>query len=97
MKHKPDNIAEEDWNAVDSPPLTDEFLAQMRPVSETHPKYPARVRGLQKEPKKVPISIRLSPDVVHYFRAQGSGWQTKINNVLMDYVEEASASVSPTR
>jgi uncharacterized protein (DUF4415 family) len=31
---------------------------------------------------KKPISIRLSPDVLDYFRATGPGWQSRIDDVL---------------
>ncbi len=46
---------------------------------------PAKVRGQQKSPTKIPVSIRLTPDVVNFFKSQGKGWQTKINAVLSDY------------
>ena len=32
-------------------------------------------RGAEKAPTKVPISIRVSPEAVEYFRAKGKGWQ----------------------
>ena len=60
----------------DNLPLTDSELLNMRPY---------KVRGLQKSPTKIPVSIRLTPDVVNFFRSQGKGWQTKINTVLSDY------------
>jgi len=87
MQNKPDQISQEDWDSVDSPPLPDQILAQMRPVRELHPNIPPRVRGPQTKPRKVPISIRLSHEVVEYFKSQGKGWQTEINNVLTDYIE----------
>ena len=81
-----EQIEQEDWDAVDSPPISDEMLTRMRPVKETHPKIPPRVRGPQKSPIKVPVSIRLNPEVVAYFKSQGKGWQTRINEVLAEYV-----------
>jgi uncharacterized protein (DUF4415 family) len=36
-------------------------------------------------PKKS-ISIRLSSDIVEYFRATGKGWQTRIDEALREYV-----------
>ena len=33
------------------------------------------------------ISLRLDPDVLDWFKAQGKGYQTRINNVLRSYVE----------
>lgn len=41
-----------------------------------------RTRGAQKAPKKVPLSIRLSPDVVEHYKATGPGWQTRIEDDL---------------
>jgi len=37
--------------------------------------------------RKVPVNIRLSPDVVEYFKRQGPGYQSRINQVLERYVE----------
>ncbi|HEU0221914.1 MAG TPA: BrnA antitoxin family protein, partial [Paracoccaceae bacterium] len=36
---------------------------------------------------KKPVSIRLDPDVLEFFRAQGKGYQTRINAVLRAYME----------
>lgn len=36
-------------------------------------------------PKKA-ISIRLSPDIVEYFRSTGKGWQSRIDKALREYV-----------
>jgi uncharacterized protein (DUF4415 family) len=41
-----------------------------------------RGRGPQKEPKKVAISIRLSPDIVKHFKSGGAGWQSRMEAVL---------------
>ena len=45
-------------------------------------------RGPQKAPKKVPVSIRLSPIVVTHFRNQGPGWQARIDAVLTNIVKK---------
>jgi uncharacterized protein (DUF4415 family) len=42
----------------------------------------SRKRGSQLVPKKVPISIRLSPDVLAGLRATGDGWQTRADEAL---------------
>ena len=39
-------------------------------------------RGPQKAPTKIPVSIRLSPDVVTYFKEQGPHWQSRIDDAL---------------
>lgn len=47
-------------------------------------------RGPQKTPTKIPVSIRLSPEVVKHFKAQGPGWQSKIDAALRRMVKKAS-------
>ena len=32
--------------------------------------------------RKEPVSLRLDPDVLTYFRSSGSGWQSRINAIL---------------
>jgi len=36
---------------------------------------------------KQPVSIRLSPEVMEYFKSTGKGWQTRMDEVLQDYVK----------
>lgn len=84
-KRKPKHISQTDWEAVESPPLTTDDLARMRPASETHPHIVERYRrsrGPQKAPKKVVTTIRLDADVIRHFKARGPGWQTRINEAL---------------
>jgi uncharacterized protein (DUF4415 family) len=49
-----------------------------------------RVRGPQKAPTKVQLSLRLSPQVVEAFRASGEGWQTRIDVVLAEWLKTHS-------
>lgn len=44
------------------------------------------VRGAQKAPTKERITIRLSRDVVERFRASGTGWQTRIDAALREWL-----------
>ncbi len=39
-------------------------------------------RGLQPVPSKSSISLRVDQDVLEWFKAQGPGYQTRINTVL---------------
>jgi uncharacterized protein (DUF4415 family) len=39
-------------------------------------------RGLQPLPSKASISLRVDQDVLAWFKAQGPGYQTRINTVL---------------
>jgi uncharacterized protein (DUF4415 family) len=89
---KPKHISQEDWDAVDSPPLTDEMLRNMRPAAEVHPELVEdylRRRGRPKaeEPKQL-VSLRLDADVVRAFREEGPGWQTRINETLSKAVKK---------
>jgi uncharacterized protein (DUF4415 family) len=39
------------------------------------------------EQPKTPVTIRLDQDVLAWFKAQGRGYQTRINAVLRSFVE----------
>lgn len=39
-------------------------------------------KGLKPLPPKASISLRVDQDVLEWFKAQGSGYQTRINSVL---------------
>jgi uncharacterized protein (DUF4415 family) len=47
-------------------------------------------RGPQKAPTKIPVSIRLSPEVISHFKAKGPGWQSRIDDALRRIVKKAS-------
>ncbi len=38
-------------------------------------------------PVKKPVTIRLDSDVLEWFKEQGQGYQTRINNLLRKYME----------
>jgi uncharacterized protein (DUF4415 family) len=40
---------------------------------------------------KVPIALRIAPDVLDFFRQDGPGYQSRMNAVLESYVREARA------
>ena len=41
---------------------------------------------------KVSTTIRLSHDVIDYFKADGRGWQTRIDNALREWIRERGAA-----
>jgi uncharacterized protein (DUF4415 family) len=41
------------------------------------------------ERPKVSTTLRLDADVIEKFRARGPGWQTRINDVLKDWLKKA--------
>jgi len=87
---KPDHISQEDWDSVDSPELDAGFFKRARPAKEVLPPalYEAWVargrgqRGPQKEPTKIPVKLRLDPEVLAAYKATGRGWQTRMNDIL---------------
>jgi uncharacterized protein (DUF4415 family) len=98
---KPDSTSpaytQEDWDDVDSPELTDEELAQMRPAHEVLPPeiyaaLPSRGGWPRAERTKQLVSLRLDPDVIETFKATGPGWQTRMNEVLVEAARKLRAA-----
>jgi uncharacterized protein (DUF4415 family) len=54
----------------------------------------ARKRGPQKSPKKVPISIRLSADVIEGLRATGDGWQSRADDALRSWLTKGKKTMA---
>jgi len=48
-------------------------------------------RGPQVAPTKQLVSVHYSPEVLQYFKATGSGWQTRMNEALLEWVNKRSA------
>ncbi len=48
-------------------------------------------RGPQQAPTKQLVSVRYSPEVLQYFKSTGAGWQTRMNDALIDWVNKKSA------
>jgi uncharacterized protein (DUF4415 family) len=46
-------------------------------------------KGLPKAARKAAISLRVDPEVLDWFKAQGPGYQTRINAVLRAYKDAA--------
>ena len=61
----------------DNPPWSEEMLGP--PVFK-------RGRGPQKAPTKILTTVRLDTDVIAFFKAQGRGYQTRINDELRKVV-----------
>jgi len=47
-------------------------------------------RGPQHSPTKQLVSVRYSPEVLQYFKATGAGWQTRMNEALLEWVHKRS-------
>ncbi len=64
----------------DNPPWSEEMLGP--PVLQ-------RGRGAQKAPTKVSTTVRLDADVIAWFKSQGPGYQTRINEALRLVIEQS--------
>ena len=90
MARKPNPYLIDDEN----PEWTEEDFKRARPASEVLPpelyaKLVARQPGQrrpQKAPTKVPVTLRLDREIVEAFKADGAGWQTRINTALKKIV-----------
>lgn len=75
------NMKDRDIDYSDIPPLTPEFFAK------------GIVRkGLKPVNKKDQITLRIDHDVIQFFKEQGRGYQTKINQLLRAYMEAHNRS-----
>ena len=64
----------------DALPLTEIELAQFQP---------RRQRGRPALPStKIATNLRLDPVIIGAFKSKGDGWQTRINDVLLEYVKK---------
>ena len=80
-------------------PLSPEMLAQLKRLEAVRDEdidtsdmldvtdWSKAVRGKYYRPIKKPYSLRLDIDVVDRFKAEGDGYQTRINAALREYVE----------
>ena len=75
-----DKLGDEDIDYGDIPELDDEVFAQ--PLVS----WP---------PKKETITIRVDSDVLGWFKRQGRGYQTRINQILRRYMDVAEERVRP--
>ncbi|MSQ73654.1 MAG: hypothetical protein EXR27_20620 [Betaproteobacteria bacterium] len=48
-------------------------------------------RGPQARPTKQLVSVRYSPEVLKYFKSTGTGWQTKMNDALLEWVAKRTS------
>ncbi len=83
---------------ADNPEWTKEDFARARPASEVLPQFIGQkateelVRRSGGRPpkadKKINQTLRLDADVLDAYRQAGKGWQTRINQVLRDHMDE---------
>ena len=80
-----------DWGRLMSADIKGQATAE-------HPEFdPAHVvqgivrRGLKPLPSKELISLRIDQDVIEWFKAQGPGYQTRVNSVLRAFRDASVA------
>ena len=77
----------------DNPELDDDFWREAKPASEFFgPEEFAKMLTLQRPRgrpagsvaavRKVPLTMRVDPDVLQALRDTGAGWQTRVNDAL---------------
>lgn len=75
-------------------PLTLEDIKKFKPAKEVLteellsvlPKRKPGQRGKQIHPKKEQVTLRLDKETLIFFKKNGRGWQTKINDALKQWV-----------
>ena len=86
----------------DAPEATPEWFAKSRPAADVLGELfgqrvakdmvkPKRGRPLLATPK-THVNIRLDADVVGAFKETGSGWQTRMNSALREWLKAHSSS-----
>jgi uncharacterized protein (DUF4415 family) len=85
-------MTDADIDYSDTPSLTDEQLAKMKPLGEVLP---------QAVPNKVRITIRLDADIVKWFkdevrRTGGGSYQSLLNMALRQYIESRREPLEDT-
>jgi len=66
-----------------------------QPLRTREQRMRSAVQRKPRPPKKISTTIRLCPEVLAAFKADGAGWQTRINEALRQAV--ASDATSPCR
>lgn len=75
----------------DNPEWTEVDFSKAKRLSDLSEPLQTKLRSLgrsKSERAKERISIHLSPNVVDAFRATGSGWQTRIDAALNDWLKK---------
>ena len=83
VKHKPISVkSKTDWSSLRSKGAPAQPTAEHPEVDVKHIVRGMVRRGLRPLAAKASISLRVDNDVLEWFKAQGPGYQTRINTVL---------------
>ncbi len=83
----------------DNPELTKVDFAKARPFGEVFPDLAASIRrgrGPSKSPTKKQLTLRISPEVIEYFKSTGNGWQARIDETLREVVKGKRPAIEGT-
>lgn len=77
----------EDWDEVsNTPEWTDEEMHQARPFADVFPEMAASLKRSRGRPPtenpKQQVTLRLDAAIIERFKADGPGWQSRINDEL---------------
>ena len=76
-------IAECEKNSIPDNQIDFSDIPEITDFTGFQPRYPQYFK-----PKREQVSIRLSKYLVDHFKAMGKGWQTKLNDFLMEAVNK---------
>lgn len=79
--------SKQDWDAVsDNPTISKEDMAKAKPFKEALPELYESIQRSRGRPKvdnpKEAVTLRLDPDVVAKFKANGKNWRANMNYAL---------------
>jgi uncharacterized protein (DUF4415 family) len=70
----------------DAPELTDEQLRQGRPFAQTFPDLAESIKRSRGRPRverpKALVTLRIDPDTLARFKAQGGNWRARMSKIL---------------
>lgn len=76
-------------------PLTDEEIKNLRPAKELFAELGLEIPKPMGRPRilnaKVPVTMRLDPDVLEFYKSTGPGWQTRMGEILAEAARKKSA------
>ena len=94
MKKEPTSVrSETDYERLEV--MADEDI-DFSDIPEGPPEMFAKAlvrKGLKPVQRKAQLTLRLDADVLEWFRAQGRGYQTRINSILRAYKEAQEGSL----
>ena len=85
LTNKDGDVRELMYNDIQSMRPADQVLPD--DLLTSLPKRKIGERGKQKQPTKILVTLRYSHEVVNYFKSTGSGWQTRVDQALKEWIK----------